>query len=629
MLRYVMDGKKTKLKKSLLAAMIVLFAALLAINVYSIITGVHIRDIFLPGRMTSGDQSGIDNDADGKGADSSDAGKEAGNIAGSEDITAGEEMDVQESENGTAAGQEESLAGHAEGTGDVPGTGNDAGTAQKPDENAATAKEEDKTGPAKGIETSVKEDVPLELNINGLTLVKGFKIRAVPEKVPAGAGESLVWTSSDDTVVSVDNNGWIKGNKAGSAVITCAVPPGDKMDTVNVTVIDPPAKGVLGSDDAYRNKYIPRLAPRDFAVADRDISISNSRFSMNIPKGTLYPKRIESYILKWMDLVEKASGFSFYPEGKKYPKVTVSVIDSTGAMGGSEGIWVSKIDLLTDEYSQAYVYLHELSHTLDYRNTGTNLQPFTESFAIMNAYKALELYGRSDLARLYACEDFWTSEIKVSDLKNFEEYYANVEGWDGYIAGFAFSFYLKQKYGDNILTDIMKKWHSKYGENSREQPKSEFIRVIKECTSESVFTDFRAWYQKNRSAYLKWNEVDNDLYLARGINEATCLPLITPYYQGFPKYKFDNVDTLLLDFYEGIFISQFHGYSAKGIFGNCYTSTDAMVSFYDADWNFICAGTFRAGLHNIEAWGAVRMLVKGNGGYFNFEPVFSRMMKAQ
>lgn len=66
-----MDGKKTKLKKSLLAAMIVLFAALLAINVYSIITGVHIRDIFLPGRMTAGDQSGIDNDADGKGADSS------------------------------------------------------------------------------------------------------------------------------------------------------------------------------------------------------------------------------------------------------------------------------------------------------------------------------------------------------------------------------------------------------------------------------------------------------------------------------------------------------------------------------------------------------------------------------
>ena len=85
-----MDGKKTKLKKSLLAAMIVLFAALLAINVYSIITGVHISDIFLPGRMTAGDQSGIDNDADGKGADSSDAGKEAGNIAGSEDITAGE-----------------------------------------------------------------------------------------------------------------------------------------------------------------------------------------------------------------------------------------------------------------------------------------------------------------------------------------------------------------------------------------------------------------------------------------------------------------------------------------------------------------------------------------------------------
>ena len=90
-------------------------------------------------------------------------------------------------------------------------------------------------------------------------------------------------------MVSVDNNGWIKGNKAGSAVITCAVPPGDKMDTVNVTVIDPPAKGVLGSDDAYRNKYIPRLAPRDFAVVTGyqhfQLKVQN-----NIPKALYIQK---------------------------------------------------------------------------------------------------------------------------------------------------------------------------------------------------------------------------------------------------------------------------------------------------------------------------------------------------
>ena len=148
----------------------------------------------------------------------------------------------------------------------------------------------------------------------------------------------------------------------------------------------------------------------------------------------------------------------------------------------------------------------------------------------------------------------------------------------------------------------MKKWRSKT-ENSSEKPKSEFINIIKECTSENVFSDFRNWYQKNNSLYQKWNNVGNDLFLANGITETMCLPVINETYQGFTTiYKFGNVDSLLLDFYEAFFVSQFHGFSAKGIFGECYTSTDAIISYYDADWNFICARKLEAGSGRIEVW---------------------------
>ena len=118
------------------------------------------------------------------------------------------------------------------------------------------------------------------------------------------------------------------------------------------------------------------------------------------------------------------------------------------------------------------------------------------------------------------------------------------------------------------------------------------------------------------------------MFLANGITETMCLPVINETYQGFTTiYKFGNVDSLLLDFYEAFFVSQFHGFSAKGIFGECYTSTDAIISYYDADWNFICARKLEAGSGRIEVWGAARMLVKGNGGYFNFKPEFKQMME--
>lgn len=594
---YVMEKKKAVLKKGFIIALLSVLVIFAAAGVYSIIAGRNSLDIFSAddGRNAMVVEDPADSETEGD----------------SDLIKAGS------NEEGTTVSEGANAGAADEYTGDD--------TTESKADNV-----ESKTDNEAGLKAEVvaKEDTPLELNIDDLTIVEGVRLRAVPEKSSSGESKDLVWTSSDDTVAIVDGNGNITGVNGGYTIITCRTASGEKEDTVNVTVIDPPDGGAVGSDDPYKNKYIPKLTSREFAIADKDISISNERFSMTIPKGALYPGKIESYILKWMELIEEASGLSLYPDGWKNRKITINISKGGAAYGSSDGITVAEMDLLTDETAAAYVYMHELSHTLDFRNSGTNLQPFTESFAILNSCKAFELSGRDDLAQELVNRNYWPFPIEDSNLDNFEEYYTNVDGWDAYITGFKFSFYLQQEFGENILTDIMKKWRSKYGENSSEKPKSEFINIIKECTSENVFSDFRNWYQKNNSLYQKWNNVGNDLFLANGITETMCLPVINETYQGFTTiYKFGNVDSLLLDFYEAFFVSQFHGFSAKGIFGECYTSTDAIISYYDADWNFICARKLEAGSGRIEVWGAARMLVKGNGGYFNFKPEFKQMME--
>jgi hypothetical protein len=588
------EKKKPVLKKSVKIALMSSLAVIVVASICCLASGADIMDIFRTkdeyGRITGMDLSGNGNtyDTGNSNSDSPETGTAASN-------------------NGTIA---RTMHEPAEGNVNEPAKEN---TNELPEDAALAAN---------------AHETQLKLNIKDFTIVKGFKIRVVPEILPSAADENVVWTSSNNKIASADKDGNITGLEAGSAVIACEAASGGKMNTVNVTVIDLSDEGATGNDDAYKDKYIPKLASKEFTVAEKDVDISNEMVRIIIPQGFIYPNRIQEYVLKWMKLVEKASGFNFYPEGGNHSKVSVTVGKGTGATGFIDGIEVAQMDLLTDDSATAYVFLHELSHTLDDRNSDTNMTTFKEGFAILNACGAMKLLGRSDLAQVTAYNNFWAYPAIDSQLDNFEEYYTTVDGWDAYNAGYKFAFYLQQKYGDRIFTGIMKKWRSISGANPDEKQESNFIKVIKECTSENVFSDFKDWYLENKALYNKENTLDNDLYSAAGITEAMCLPVINEDYQGFPRYKYGKVDYLLLDFYEALFLSQYYGYSARGIFGKCYTSTEATVSFYDPEWKFICSKKLDAGLiKNIEVWGAARMLVKGSGGYFNFDPSFEKMME--
>ena len=77
----------------------------------------------------------------------------------------------------------------------------------------------------------------VELNKSSLTLNVGDEKSLGVTVSPSNASDkSLVWTSSDSSVVSVDSNGRVTAKKAGTATITVKTNDGGFTDTVKVTV---------------------------------------------------------------------------------------------------------------------------------------------------------------------------------------------------------------------------------------------------------------------------------------------------------------------------------------------------------------------------------------------------------
>lgn len=86
--------------------------------------------------------------------------------------------------------------------------------------------------------SSVKE---IRLNRNAATVETGYcGYAAIVEMLPNTApNKKEIWKSSDDSIASVDENGWIETHKAGSCIITVKSEDNPTVsDTILVTVVD-------------------------------------------------------------------------------------------------------------------------------------------------------------------------------------------------------------------------------------------------------------------------------------------------------------------------------------------------------------------------------------------------------
>lgn len=112
-------------------------------------------------------------------------------------------------------------------------------TALKEGSSTVTAKAGDKS--ASCVVTVTKSVVPVSsvtLDKTSLTLEKGESVTLVATVSPSDATDKTVtWSSSDASIVSVDQNGTILARKGGSASVMAKA--GEKSATCHVTVISP------------------------------------------------------------------------------------------------------------------------------------------------------------------------------------------------------------------------------------------------------------------------------------------------------------------------------------------------------------------------------------------------------
>ena len=98
------------------------------------------------------------------------------------------------------------------------------------------------------FDTKIKEDITLvakwsladnlELKVKEMSLQIGDKTNLTVTNLPSGvSSKDLVWTSSDESVVTVDQNGNVKALKAGTANITLKTSDGKYSVTCKVTVV--------------------------------------------------------------------------------------------------------------------------------------------------------------------------------------------------------------------------------------------------------------------------------------------------------------------------------------------------------------------------------------------------------
>ena len=92
------------------------------------------------------------------------------------------------------------------------------------------------------------------VSVDGLTITPDtmtIKIGAIGQfqhaLIPENASDQcILWTSSDDTIATVDFNGRVTGLKAGKVTITGTSRSGHKVDTSELIVKDPNAVDVTG-----------------------------------------------------------------------------------------------------------------------------------------------------------------------------------------------------------------------------------------------------------------------------------------------------------------------------------------------------------------------------------------------
>lgn len=364
---------------------------------------------------------------------------------------------------------------------------------------------------------------------------------------------------------------------------------------------------------------IPVYELQRYVYADKDVIFTDDKFEIRIGKGIYYPPDLDDFVREIIDALEEQTGLSFsknvYYSGKV--EITASV-DNPHAYGGIHGINVAQQDLFIDKGDSQYVFVHELTHTLQMRHCVFPMQALAEGYTTSN----MEIMPKyiSSLNSFNGFQNYAGYSNESDMYEDTEEYYKSVRGWDAYLFGFRFSMYLIETYGETIHPDLIRELQKKYGD-SQIQP-AIAVKELKNLTSDSVFTDFITWYDANPDLFR--NQV-RTLEL-QNYDEYSVIPLYNETHQWYHINHLAYDTAITLDFREGYAYLQHMGYEINGIYGTVYADGNHTLKFYDGDYQLLDTINIDRETHTVSVDEGVYIEITGDGSHIRFQLNYDDMV---
>jgi hypothetical protein len=194
-------------------------------------------------------------------------------------------------------------------------------------------------------------------------------------------------------------------------------------------------------------------------------------------------------------------------------------------------------------------------------------------------------------------------------------------GWDGYLIGFRFMHYLEEEIGSGTYLKILGNAYA--SQTDMQITLKEVNTVIKNVVSKAIFTDFVTWNSNNKELF---NNV-NTLYDYTKCKKLNFFPSFA-FFNFYEQLHFTYNKAFTIDFTNGFeYLQAYKHYKVKGFMGKVGSIGSAKFKFYDINGKLIMSKSIKNSSETIKVWGAVKIVVTGDGKQVTVEPDINEMIK--
>lgn len=361
-------------------------------------------------------------------------------------------------------------------------------------------------------------------------------------------------------------------------------------------------------------EYMEPVENYYFEVRNEQYSVEYDKFILKVAPGVYVTPDFASVINTCMELVEEATGLSFYPDKAAvtgYDDITSKIeirldhrelVDGYAAVecASFSGCSFKEDGAAIGEFCNEYsTFVHELLHVIQIRNYGYLGDVITEGFA--ESYTGTI---EKELRKIYGAEKIGNErENEIANIKNYGSWYYGTEyglGWldeekcektfflepahSGHETSYWIVEYIREKYGDRKFKKVMQALRNKDAEYAKTHtflnlPNDLELEVLKATLSETFLSDFYTWLTTREYLagtdypYATVEDLTGDSMVEMGISYMMDYSLRLP---GSFKYK----DSIVFDFAKSVaLLQQVFGARYKGLAISYYGV--GIISFYD------------------------------------------------